>query len=423
MKWERGLNFLQRQYKIIGKNEFIPHIRKDGRTTIPYQILQNFNISKKEIVLVKIKSGERDYLRIKKLYAETNSLTISLKAERFFKNLTIEILDIKTEKEALSRNSKNILSLKKFIPQFTSSSKGSTPIYLFENDFGLVVGGYYKKDLMIKDKIYFNESSLESIGLYFAEGGKTASSFTNSWPNAINSILIFMEHLFNIRREAIKASICCNYSFNDRQKQLESFWENKTGISNFSRGLHFNKNSVSPQGTLELYFCSEVIKSIFVSIINKVLEYDIKTIPLLRGIFSGDASPILQNKYCITHNLSFNNQEKMFYLRILKKTFPNTKTGIIGNRFVLYSSWKENRKLLFDDIYKFNPFNRAKFARQFFTLPKTKKILFNDPQLNEFFKNKYPQIVSELLNTYRELVYFKIQDMDFIKEKEREWII
>jgi len=287
----------------------------------------------------------------------------------------------------------------------------------------LIVGGYYKKDLKIKNKIDFNDSSLEAIGLYFAEGGKTASSFTNSWPNAINCVLNFMEYLFNIKKKEIKASICCNYSLNNKQKKLEYFWRVQTGVSNFSRGLHFNKNSTSPQGILELYFCSIVIKSILVSIIEKILDYDINITPLLRGIFSGDGSPILQNKYCITHNLAFNNKEKKFYLNVLKKNFPNTKISIVKGRFVVYSSWEENRELLFNDIYMFNSINRGKFARQFFALPKTKRMLSSDPKLQRFLKNKYPKIISELLNTYRKLVNLGIQNKDFIKNKEKIWII
>jgi len=420
--WKRGFNFLQKRYKIIGKNEFLPHIRKDGKATIPCQILQNFNVCKKGIILIKIKCEKGKYFRIKKLNVETNSRTISLKAERFFKKLKIEVLDIKTEKEALSRDSKDIFSIKNFIPKFTSSGKGSSPIYLFENGLNLIVGGYYKKDLIVKNKIEFDETTLESLGLYFAEGGKIAASFTNSWPNAINSVLSFVERLFNIKRKRIKASICCAYSLNKKQKQLEKFWKVKTRISNFSKSLHFNKNSVSSQGILELYFCSEVIKSVLIDLINKISNYDIDAVPLLRGIFSGDASPILQNKYCITHNLAFNDKEKNIYLYYLKKAFPDTKINIIQKRFVLYSSWEENKKLLFEDIYKFNSLNRAKFARQFFSLPKTKKILPYDSELQEFLKSRYPKIISELLNIYKKLINFKIQNKNFIENEARKWI-
>lgn len=153
------------------------------------------------------------------------------------------------------------------------------------------------------------------------------------------------------------------------------------------------------------------------------MDYNTDLIPLLRGIFSGDANPILQNKYCITHNLAFNNKEKKSYLNLLTKIFPDTKINIIQRRFVVYSSWEENRKLLLNDIYKFNPLNKAKFAKQFFSLPRTKKSMLNDIELKNFKRKKYPKIVSELLNTYRKLVELQIQNDDFIKEKEKEWMI
>ena len=59
---------------------------------------------------------------------------------------------------------------------------------------------------------------LEVVGLYIAEGGKTAASFTNSWPEAINCILLFFERFFGLQRETIKASICCNTKLKNKKE-------------------------------------------------------------------------------------------------------------------------------------------------------------------------------------------------------------
>lgn len=422
MNWKKGLNFSQKKYKLINENTFVPHFRSNLRAAIPYQILEGFGVFGNGVALLRIKDAKKHFIRIKKLFLEGNSYTICLKAEKFFKKPQIEVIDIKTEEDALLRSINNPFSIKNFIPEFTSSNKSSTPIYVFGFGSKLVVGGYYKKDLLVRDELDLDEASLSALGLYFAEGGKIAASFTNSWPQAINSILDFVENMFNLQREKIKASICCGYSLKNKQKKLEKFWKTETGITNFSRTLHFNKNSTSLQGTLELYFCREVIKDIFVNILNKILDYEINRIAFLRGVFSGDASPIKQTKYSITHHISFDKKEEMFYLKLFEKFFPDVVVRAIGNKFTIYTSWEENKKLLFEDIYKFNPLNRAKFARQFFSLPRTQKNLNIDKQLLEFKRTKYPKIIKDLINNYQKLADLGIWNQNFINQEKERWI-
>src|SRR3989338_8583193 len=85
---DRGLNFDRAGYKIIDKNTFIPHLRSNLQTSIPNRLLKNFNFNIRQdaVGLFKIKTDNGEFLRIKKLSKLSNSLGISLKAEKKLKD-------------------------------------------------------------------------------------------------------------------------------------------------------------------------------------------------------------------------------------------------------------------------------------------------------------------------------------------------
>ena len=89
-----GLNFSRSKYKLKSDNEFIPHIRTSGHAVIPYNVLKRYDIKsmKDPIALVQISNNRDSFLRIKKLSKFSNSLGISLKAEKYIDNFTIKII-------------------------------------------------------------------------------------------------------------------------------------------------------------------------------------------------------------------------------------------------------------------------------------------------------------------------------------------
>ena len=119
---EAGVNFLQTKYKLLDNLTFIPYIRSNNTASIPHSIIDNFGHKEKSVAFLKIYNRTFFKLRIKKLHLTGNSQVISLKAEKNLKNLKIQVVDIKTERELLDRND----GLLKYIPKFTL--KG-TPIY------------------------------------------------------------------------------------------------------------------------------------------------------------------------------------------------------------------------------------------------------------------------------------------------------
>lgn len=401
--WKRGLNFSTTKYTITGETEFSPYVHSSFRAAIPRQILEKFN-GVKEVVLAHIreKEGTLESLRIKRLSNQGNSFTISLKKEKKFKDPVIRIIDIKSEKEALDRTSQR-LSIKNFVPLKTANPYGgSTPIYLFNHNNSLVIGGYYKKDLITNDKIEFNSKTSAALGMYLAEGGKRDATFTNSWPDAINLILDFVEETFNFDRTKIKASICCNPSLKGKKRQLERFWQEQTGIANFAKVLHLNKNSKLPQGTLQLYFCSQTLKEILINMINNLKNYDFDKLSFLRGLLSGDGSPILQTKYTITHHIVFDPKTKFWYKPFFNEIDMSKR--ICEHKIVLYPSWNQNMELLSNDIYKYNPQNRVKFLKRFLNLPATLK---SDKDLSNL-KQEQKRLNKNLREIYNSLVDVKI---------------
>jgi len=409
--WERGLNFSQSKYQIIDKTTFIPHVRSNYHVSIPKTILDRFSNLNGEITLIK---------KIKKLSQEGNSKIISFKSERGIKNPQIKILNILSEKQALSRNNILDYSIKSFVPKYTKTRLGSTPIYVFDIDNGFVIGGYYKKDIETKKEIIFDENTLSAIGLYIAEGGKTAASFTNSWPDAINCFLLFTEHYFGIDRSAIKASICCNNIMKDKKHELENYWSSQTGISNFARSLHFNKNVKSHQGILELYFCSETLKEILLKLMDFVMASNFRcNISLIRGILSGDGSPILQTKYVLNHQITFDKRSKYS----LDTIFSNYSTRTVKTqpRKIICTGWEENKKLIELDPYFFNPKNRVKFATRFLNLPRTLKE--NDKALSIFKREKYPKILSSFIDHYKTLKEYDLIKRKIIEEIEKKYVL
>ncbi len=379
---EAGINFSQIKYKLLNNSTFIPHIRSDGTSSIPYTILDRFIYELPAVALLKIYTERNFNLRIKKLHLVGNSFIISLKAERNFKNIKIQVLNIKSKKKLLDRKNVDFV---KYIPKFTSKK---TPIYIFDDDSSYVIGGHYKKDILVKKEILQDKNIPLVLGLYLTEGGKIDATFTNSWPEAINVVLNFVERNFSIPRKKVLVSICCNPNLKSKKSELEHFWTEKTGITNFFKNLHFNKNVRSPQGILELYFSSKIIKEIFVNLCYK-LDLD-KNFKFIDGFLSGDGSPILQNKACITHHILFDSKAKNYDK--YKRIFEGYKFGLINkNRFVIYTNWEQNLELLMNGAYLHSPMKRFRFLKYFLSLPKTKIVNNKDviKLRNEFIKQKH----------------------------------
>ncbi len=417
--WKRGLNFSKKKYKLIDDFSFTPALRSNFRATVPRKIIENFRYDPKipGVILVKVLSDGIENIRIKKLHNEGNSYTISLKAERGLKNLKVQVIKIQSLETATSRSVESRYDIINFIPTETRSNTNSpTPIYIFRSKQSIIAGGYYKKELILKDKIEFNKNTLSALGLYFTDGGKTASSFTNSWPQAINSVLDFLETQFSIDRKKVKASICCNYDLRNKKSALESFWKSQTGVSNFSGSLHFNKIATSPWGILELYFCNITLKEILLQLMKYVFNYKIDKTPLIQGILSGDGSPILQNRYVITHHVS--SEKTNFNLNFIKQAFSDFNLKAIPGqpKLTLYTKWDENRELMALDPYKFNLKNRVKFAKYFLTLPKT--IGNTDLDIRALKNEVYDKAVDDLIDHYRIALNF-----DLIPKETLEGVI
>lgn len=227
-----GLNFGKAWYKIVGKNTFIPHLRSNLQTSIPNKLLNNFNfnIQKDAVGLFKIKTENGEFLKIKKLSRLSNSLGISLKAEKKLKDIQIEILDIKNVDELLKRaeigNDK--IEINSILPKYTKycswpdkDSKGIAPIYLFEYNSKIIGHSFMnKKEIIFERDFELDELTCSALGLYFAEGGKIAASFSNSSPKMISIILTFIEKVSNIKREDLKAAINCKINQKNKKRNL-----------------------------------------------------------------------------------------------------------------------------------------------------------------------------------------------------------
>jgi hypothetical protein len=418
--WTNGLNFSQTRYKIIDGDSFIPYLRSSHKTAIPRAILEKF--PGKEIALVEITDGAtgKKHLRIKKLFAEGNSKTVSMKAEKGMQNLQIRVLNVVSEREALSREGIGENFMRRFIPTYTNARGRGSPIYAFDSDNKLVVGGYYKKDIIMGREIVFDDDALSAIGLYFADGGKTAATFTNVWPDAINCVLSFFERFFGLNRETVKATICCSNELKDRKDGMERFWKSQTGISNFAKTLHFNKNVKSAQGIMELYFCSEVMKEAMLRIMDFAIHADhIDKTAFIRGVLSGDGSPIQQTAIVLNHQITFDEKSRAQLDRI----FSGFKTRIVRTqpRKVICTGWRENKEFMLSDPYRFNRLNRVRFAKRFLLLPRTAKE--NDVDVIKFKEITYPSILNSLLEHYRILNEFGLINEDVLGRVKDEYNI
>jgi len=388
----RGLNFSISKYNILDNNTFIPHIRTTQEASIPSQILNNFNFDKTKnpITLIKVKSPKEETLRIKKLKKDGKSLIISLKKEINLENMILEVLDVKNSQELQKRSNitqKKIIQTNSIIPTHTLScsipcekSKKIAPIYLFEHNSNIIAGNYLgRKDIIFKEKFELDELACSSIGLYEAEGGKVAGSFTNSQPKMINIILDFIEKISNIDRKKVTASINCNHNLVSQKKNLEEFWKNQTGIENFHKKLHLNKNVRSPNGILQVHFNSKILKEFMCGMFNLIFtneKVDYKAV--IRGLLSGDGSPIQQTNTAITHHIATDKNHIEFQEKLINKIFGDkisTIKKINDGKVVIYNNWENNLNLLFLDPYKFNIFNRLKFAKQFLDLKATKAFI------------------------------------------------
>ncbi len=389
MKASKGLNFSIAKYRILGENLFIPHIRSNLQASVQSAILAGFNASQMEnpVALVKIVSEKKNKTRIKKLSKLANSLGISLKEEKSLGELKIEVLDIKDGSELQKRQpitGTSTISVNSVIPQFTrhcslacEKSTGVAPTYLFENGSKAVAGSYLsRKDVIFNRNMVLNETACATIGLYFADGGKIAPSFTNSQPKIINTILDFLESISDIKRESLTARINCNQHSSLKKEQLENFWTSKTGITTFASKLHISKNVKSPCGILELNLGSKIIKELICNMFDLVFTNNtLDTMSICRGLLCGDGSPIKQNEYVITHHIATDPRHIEYQERFIRKIF-NDKIlrikKINDYKIVLYNDWRTNSDFLLCDPYRYHIPNRLKFAEQFLSLKATR---------------------------------------------------
>lgn len=391
--YNRGLNFSISKYKILDRTLFIPHIRSNLEASIPSEILNEFNFNKDKdpVALVKIISKNYEIIRIKKLQRNGKSLTISLKKEKDLQDIKIKVLNIKNSEEVQKRpkiSNNRIIKTNSIIPKFTfhcslpcENSKKIAPIYLFKNNSNIIAGSYLsRKDIIFKDEFRLDELACSSIGLYEAEGGKTTGSFTNSQPKIINTILEFIEKVSNVNRKNLTASINCNNKSISKKRNLEEFWRNQTGIEKFQTKLHLSENVIVPQGILQVFFGSKIIKEFMCGMFNLIFQnQNIDQMAVLRGVLSGDGSPIQQTSSYITHHIATDKNHITFQEKFIGKICVGKISNIknINNRkVVLYNNWITNLNFLFLDPYKFNILNRLKFAKQFLNL-KTTKLFMN----------------------------------------------
>jgi|SRR3989344_1040501 len=389
---KRGLNFSISKYKILDETLFIPHIRSSSEASIPSEILNKFKFARNKdpVVLIEILSKYDKIIRIKKLKHDGNSFIISLKKEKDLEDKKIKILDIKNSEELQKRskilnNSK--IKVDSIIPKFTIhcslpciNSKEIAPIYLFKKDSNIIARSYLShKDIIFKEQFELDELACSCIGLYEAEGGKTTASFTNSQPRIINTMLQFIEEVSNIKRNALTASINCNYNIESKKRNLEEFWKDQTGIEKFQTNLHLSENSKAPQGILQIYFGSKILKEFMCGMFNLVFENNnIDQTAVLRGILSGDGSPIKQTSNYITHHIATDKKHIQFQERFIYKICKgnvSTIKKINDAKIVLYNNWITNLEFLFLDPYKFNIINRLKFAEKFLNLRTTKELI------------------------------------------------
>jgi hypothetical protein len=406
VNWERGLNFGRARYHIINTGTFIPYIHSDQKATIPIEILKNFVDQKSSdlIALLKItdRTTGRNAVRIKKLCRNGQSLAFSLEKERNTKEPVVEVLDIKSEQECLSRLNEEFLDLSENIPTLyvlpSYTLSRSFPYQTYQKVAALFVFGhqdnlycetcYGWKNIITKKGIMPDELMAAVIGLYFAEGGKTAASFTNSQPIMINTMLDFIEETTNVRRSDVSASIYCHPNLVGKKRNLENFWSLETGITKFSSNLHLSEKSTSPCGTLELKFSSVILKEFLCGLAKMVYNkpFVVEAKSVIRGIFSAEASPTKQTKTCLTHHITLDRHNwniqfdfiNVFASRLGIKlaTVPtNPSCDSRQVHAVANADWMTNLKMLLLDVYLYNLFNRKKFARQFLSLPKTKLFL------------------------------------------------
>lgn len=406
----RGLNFKRQMYQLISKNKYIPHVRSDLKVSIPISVLKKFNVPKSKNLVALLKISDRingkNTIKIKKLSVSGNSLVFTFKGEKDFKHPIVKVLDIIPSSESIKRPKMRFgerIPTLSVLPKFThkrsfltKDSNIGVSIFAFERDDEIILRYYgSKKNITLKNKIEIDSLVSVASVLYFTEGGKVQASFTSSHPLMINVILDFVENISNITRENVKASIFCHHNLKNKKRNLEEFWTFHTGVRNSSKNLHLSKKSKSSCGTLELYFSSQILKELFLGIINQMFDsrYVFGAKNVIRGIFSGDSSPILQTKNFITHHITLNKNDWKFQydficnfvslLGIPLKTVPVNPT-IYSNQIhaVVYSDWFTNLKMILFDVYSFNLFNKFKFIKKFLCLRKTQSFLeLNDSDI------------------------------------------
>ena len=393
------LNSFSAKYKIISNNIYIPHIRSNKQSSIPKQIFHrfNFNPDRETFVLVKISNGSSESLRVKKISKFQKSWGISLKCEKEYKDLRIEILSINNVDELQSRTEikDGFIETRSILPKYTQTcsvplvkQSDLAPIHLFEYDSKIVAHIFMShKDVVFKNKLEPNELICSVIGLYLTEGGKTQGSFTNSQPKIVNAFLDLIEGISDIKRTDLKAVINCNPEQQNRHSKLEGFWRAQTGITNFYDRLHISENARSKNGILEIPF-SSLLKEFLCGLYNLVFHNkDIDCLSVLRGYLSGDGSPIQQTPNTITRHIATDKKymkfQEIFIEKIAQDRVSMIKT-INDNKIVLYNNWQANFEFLFLDPYRYNIFNRKKFADMFLNLPSTK--IFLELKNNEMVK-------------------------------------
>jgi|SRR3989344_4313897 len=126
------------------------------------------------------------------------------------------------------------------------------------------IKNYQKLGIVTIKLLRSRDLLLLGLGLYFGEGNKSGNQFqfTNSNPNIIKLIILWLEKIFDIKKRDLILNIIINQLHRHREKELKKYWVKitTTNIFQFNKTIFIKSKNKKIYQNFNNYFGTLTIR-------------------------------------------------------------------------------------------------------------------------------------------------------------------
>lgn len=328
--------------------------------TITKEYRAKYQLKEKELIIIKIIKNNITYELIGKI-KEWGKINIPLEIIKLFgiKNHEKVIIEIIQNMPFILNNKKNSIDLKNIIQE-----KGIEVIN--RNNKFITIYKKQQKPITIPRWINKSKSLIESIYLIHGDGHyKTKLFFSNTNYELHNFIIEVFERELEVPKSLWKFRV--NHSNPKFIEKSINFWSNvlKVKKDKFYKTRKLSRFNTKIYGDLKIIIDNLIVSELFRFLIKEIkLENKIESLVALNGILDAEGSAQLGKQGLHKVTISFNQNEKIMFRKLLEKSDLDIFEIEQNSRFCIRNWGKQYdfiKIFLVLDLFPFNKHIERKF--------------------------------------------------------------